>query len=78
MGRYIVQTAYEKMAQPITTAIRTRLHGVRDEATIDDLLFLERWEMLPSPNMGTVLRAAQIRRANPKLAAALRAELASR
>jgi len=64
--------------QPITSAVRAVLDGVRDMATIADLLFLERWEMQPSPGMGNVLRVAQIRRANPQLAAALRAELASR
>jgi hypothetical protein len=38
-------------------------------------LFLEAWEMHPSPDLGVTLKASQIRRANPSLAAAIDAEL---
>ena len=43
-----------------------------------ELLFLEAWEAAPTPGLGTALRVGQIRRANPALAAAIRAELATR
>jgi hypothetical protein len=51
------------------------LRGVNDSALEADLLFLEAWEMHPSSNLGVTLRASQIRRANPRLAAAIDAEL---
>jgi hypothetical protein len=41
-------------------------------------LFLESWEASPSPEVAAVLRVAQIRRANPELAHAVRGELAER
>jgi hypothetical protein len=62
---------------PCTEALRRRLAVRRDHAYVADLLFLERWEMSPSPGTGAALRIAQIRRANPELAAAIRAELAA-
>jgi hypothetical protein len=40
-----------------------------------DLLFLEAWEIRPSAHLGATLRASQIRRANPSLAAEIDAEL---
>ena len=40
-----------------------------------DYLFLEAWERDPSPHAAAALRVGQIRRANPALAAEIRAEL---
>ncbi|MCQ8242119.1 hypothetical protein [Rhizosaccharibacter radicis] len=40
-----------------------------------DLMFLENWERDPAPDIAASLRASQIRRANPDLAAAIRSEL---
>jgi hypothetical protein len=60
---------------PYTFAVRQALQGVNDSQLEADLLFLEAWEMQPSPNLGVTLKANQIRRANPKLAAAIDAEL---
>jgi hypothetical protein len=59
---------------------RTRALGriwpdIRDDATAADFLFLERWEINPSPGAAAALRVVQIRRANPELAAEIRAEL---
>ena len=62
---------------PITATIRQALDHVHDRSVIADLLFLERWEMAPSPGAAAALRMVQIRRANPALAAAVRAELAA-
>jgi hypothetical protein len=62
---------------PCTQALRRALPKVRDDASASDLLFLERWEMHPLPGVATALRITQIRRANPELAAAIRAELDS-
>jgi hypothetical protein len=60
---------------PFTLAVRQALQGVRNSAIEADLLFLEAWEMHPSSHLGATLRASQIRRANPDLAAAIDAEL---
>lgn len=59
-----------------TAAVRRALARMRDGAAKADLLFLERWEMAPVAGSAAALRVAQIRRANPKLAAELRAEVA--
>jgi hypothetical protein len=62
-------------SQPCTRAVRHHLATPGTGGMIADLLFLERWEMSPAPGAGPALRIAQIRRANPELAAAVRAEL---
>ncbi len=63
-------------ASPIcTNALRRVWPEVRDDATAADFLFLERWEINPSPGAAAALRVVQIRRANPALAAEIRAEL---
>ena len=54
----------------VTRAIQTSLVGARD-----DLLFLEQWEAVPMPGSAAALRVGQIRRANPLLAAEIRAEM---
>ena len=59
-----------------TDALRRVLAQPMDRAAVDDLLFLEAWERQPSDNAGVALRIGQIRRANPVLAAAIRAEVA--
>jgi hypothetical protein len=41
-------------------------------------MFLEAWEICPTFGIGAVLRVGQIRRANPALAAEIRAELSRR
>jgi hypothetical protein len=63
---------------PFTFAVRQALQGVNDSVVEADLLFLEAWELQPSPNLGLTLRVSQIRRANPDLAAAIDAELKGR
>ena len=60
---------------PRTAALRRVLHNVRDQLSKDDLLYLEEWEMHPAPGVAAALRVCQIRRANPELAAEIRAEL---
>ncbi len=60
---------------PRTAAVRRELSRLRDEACAGDLLFLEGWELDPLPGAGPALRVGQIRRANPELAAEIRAEL---
>ncbi len=62
---------------PLTAAVRSAVAQARDEATLADLLFLERWEIAPIPGLAAAMRVSQIRRANPDLAAAVRAELAN-
>jgi len=61
-----------------TAALRRVLETVRDVTCAADLLFLEKWEMQPSPGAAAALRIHQLRRANPRLAAEIRAELAAR
>ena len=60
---------------PRTLALRRALQCVSDEAAVADLLFLEYWESQPTLNVAATLRAGQIRRANPRLAAEIHAEL---
>jgi CRISPR/Cas system-associated protein Csm6 len=67
-----------QLTLPLTNAVRRALAAVRDERVAMDLLFLEAWELRPSPGTAAALRIGQMRRANPELAAELRAEIASR
>lgn len=60
---------------PRTEALRRVLRQAGDARVAADLLFLEAWEALAPTDVAATLRAAQIRRANPELAAAIRAEL---
>jgi len=62
---------------PLTTVLQDALPRIADRGAQADLLFLERWEMVPRPDMAQVLRVQQIRRANPELARAIRAEVAA-
>ena len=61
--------------RPHTAALQRALTGVRDKRCIYDLLYLEAWERDPAPSLASTLRISQIRRANPQLAAEIRAEL---
>jgi hypothetical protein len=61
--------------QPVTRAVYLALRDEHDPATRSDLLFLEAWEMYRPANLGATLRASQIRRANPDLAAEIEREL---
>ncbi len=67
--------AAQTMGPPYTKAVRRALQGISDPSRAADLLFLEAWEMQPTANLGVTLRAGQIRRANPGLAAEINAEL---
>ena len=60
---------------PRTEVLRRMLTTVRDETIVADLLFLEEWSTQSRPAIADCLRASQIRRANPDLAEAIRAEL---
>ena len=62
-------------ATPMTHAVRQALGVMPNAAVAADLMFLEAWEREPLPGAGVALRITQIRRANPELAAAIRAEL---
>jgi hypothetical protein len=61
---------------PHTDAVRRTLRGSYDTMMAADLLFLEAWELHRPRDLGATLRAGQIRRANPALAAEIHAELA--
>jgi hypothetical protein len=58
-----------------TIALQRVLSKLHDDTVSADLLFLERWEMEPLPGAAAALRVVQIRRANPALAAEIRAEI---
>ncbi len=60
---------------PCTQALRRHLLAVTNELAVRDLMYLEAWEINPLPGAGSALRINQIRRANPELAAEIRAEL---
>lgn len=61
-----------------TEAVRRALSTNQDAVTVSDLLFLEAWEAAPMADVAATLRAGQIRRANPALAAEIRAELSGK
>ena len=63
---------------PRTEALRRALRHVRDAAAAADLLFLEDWQTQRRPGIAASLRASQIRRANPRLAEEIHAELTRR
>ena len=63
---------------PRTEALRRALQQTHDEAAAADLLFLEDWQTQRAPGIAASLRASQIRRANPTLAAEIHAELTGR
>ena len=62
------------LSGPYTQALARALFASQ-RAAHDDLLFLERWEIAPLPGSAAALRVGQIRRANPALAAEIRAEM---
>jgi hypothetical protein len=66
------------LSTPLTQALRAVLATTANPKTAEDLLFLERWELSSPSGTADALRAAQLRRANPELAAAIRAELTRR
>jgi hypothetical protein len=68
-------TKTRPMPDDHTEALRRVLAQPLDGSARADYLFLEAWERDPSPHAGTALRIGQIRRANPALAAEIRAEL---
>ena len=63
---------------PRTEALRRALQQVHDEGAVADLLFLEYLQTQRSSDIAACLRAGQIRRANPALAAEIHAELTRR
>ncbi len=63
---------------PRTEALQRVLSSTGDQRSVEDLLFLESWEIEPAPGPAAALRVCQLRRANPELAAEIRAELAKR
>lgn len=58
-----------------TVAVQRALQGVRDPSQVADFIFLELWERAPVAGAAAAMRVNQIRRANPVLAAEIRAEL---
>lgn len=74
--RNILSEGHQSWLEPARTeAVRRALDAARDHTATEDLLFLEAWETHTLPDVSAALRAYQIRRANPVLAAELRAEL---
>ena len=67
-----------EQVSPRTEAVRRALRRVNDEAAAADLLFLEHWQIARGCDVAAMLRAGQIRRANPVLAAEIHAELTRR
>ena len=62
---------------PRTAILRRTLLGCsRSPGAVADLLFLEAWEAQLADGVAAILRARQIRRANPTLAVGIRDELA--
>lgn len=68
----------ETRQAPQTQAVRRALMAAASASAAADLLFLEAWEIAPSASLAATLRASQIRRANPRLAAEIGRELGTR
>lgn len=62
---------------PQTQVVAKALATTQDCTVKADLMFLESWEVHPNRRPGLLLRAQQVRRANPDLAEALRREVSS-
>ena len=60
---------------PRTQAVRRAMRAAHEPEAAADLLFIEAWEIAPPGDLATLLRAGQIRRANPALVAEIEAEL---
>ncbi len=69
---------FADQSRPRTNAVRRALMDVHDDAAAADLLFLEDWQTQRCSDVAALLRASQIRRANPVLAAEIHAELTKR
>ncbi len=72
------ETAMQPPAPPHTEAVQRALAQVSDRGHAADLLYLEAWERDPVPGAAAARRIAQLRRANPALANAIRRELGRR
>jgi hypothetical protein len=72
----IMGTAHRFGAPHTTVLRRALLARPRSPDAIADLLFLEAWEAQLARGIAAILRARQIRRANPALAVGIRGELA--
>ena len=57
-----------------TEAVRRALRAKPDQGSAEDLLFLENWESARADDVAAILRARQIRRANPGLITEIREE----
>lgn len=64
--------------QPITQAVRRALRTEQSATVVEDLLFLETWRIERPRDLCMILRAGQILRANPDLAAEIQTELDTR
>ncbi len=64
----------DRETSSLTKAISLDPRGFNDPGSASDVLFLEDWERNRTGNLGAMLRAAQIRRSNPGLAAAIERE----
>lgn len=72
-----VMDAIYCFGEPRTAILRrTLLERPRSSGAVADLLFLEAWEAQLADGIAAILRARQIRRANPALAVGIRGELA--
>jgi hypothetical protein len=58
---------WHSRGMPCTAALRRALAAVHGPAIASDLLFLEAWEMDPTPDISAIFRVRQTRRANPAL-----------
>ena len=65
----------DSAVRPVTQVVQRALRAMPDAISAADLLFLEAWEMQRPRDLSATLRAGQIRRANPALAAAIVDEL---
>jgi hypothetical protein len=65
-------------AGPRTEAVRRALQTAKDATAVADLLFLETWQLAKPAHLASMLRARQIRRANPLLSHEMNTEMNQR
>ena len=65
-------------AGPRTQAVRKALQTAKDHTAVADLLFFEAWEFAKPAHLASMLRARQIRRANPQLCDEMNTEMKQR
>jgi hypothetical protein len=75
VGGLVMDCADPVAVRPQTQAVRKALQTAKDDTAVADLLFLEAWQLAGTAHLASMLRARQIRRANPELSDEMHTEI---